>query len=133
VEFTRRHFIGLGITSLAGLASLAVVDVMSRRAGRPGLADVATLFTDAELFSAAQIGRAWLRAHPSEVSREELAALLSPLPAEVRSARSLESPVVRAWLKPRQSSDFAAKRILQLEGWWLSETEARYCAFLSLA
>ena len=97
------------------------------------MADLARIAGEPELWSAEQIGRAWLRANPAESNRGELERRLAPLPEGVRSTESLRDPEVRDWLQRRQREDFEADRIVQLEGWWLGETEARFCGLLSMA
>ena len=133
MQLTRRHFIGLGFGALTGIAGWMGADALSRGAGGPGLGDLAAVLGEPELWSAKQIGEAWLRANPGEADRAELEGLLSPFPEPLREARSLREPALREWLRDRQREDFAADRIVKLEGWWLSQTEARFCALLSLA
>jgi hypothetical protein len=66
------------------------------------------------------VGREYLGAAPAENDP----ALLRKLLGNVRSAEGLDA-LVRA--------DFAIGNIVQLRGWVLSRTEARWCALAALA
>ncbi len=130
---TRRRFFGIALVAVSGGAALVTADVLSRRAGGPGLADLPVVVGEPGLWRARRIGRAWLRAHPEEADRIALERLLAPLPDAVRRAESLRDPKLLEWLRERQRADFAADHIVELVGWWLSQTEARLCAYLSLS
>jgi hypothetical protein len=64
------------------------------------------------------LGRAYLRRYPDEASQGRLAGLVP------------SDPVLRA---RRVRADFAAGRVVSLDGWVLSRTECRYCALHALA
>ena len=97
------------------------------------LPDLPVVVGEPGLWRARRIGRAWLRAHPEEADRSALERMLAPLPDALRRVESLRDPGVLEWLRERQRADFAADRIVELERWWLSQTEARLCAYLSLS
>lgn len=83
--------------------------------------------------SAAAVGRAYLAGHPGEADRDWLAAQLS---ADLRlrdcdPARS-EAARLRAGLSRQLRADFAQSRVVRVDGWVLSVTEARLCALAAL-
>jgi len=134
VPVTRRAFIGLGFVAAIGAASTVALELAARRAGGPSLAELPAALADPLALRARRIGRAWLAAHPEEADRDALARLLGDLPGRARAAESvLRDAGVRAWLRERQRDDFVEDRIVELDGWWLSQTEARFCAWLAIS
>ncbi|MDO1559366.1 hypothetical protein Q0812_07985 [Brevundimonas sp. 2R-24] len=94
---------GLAIASAAGLA----------QARTPAIAAI-----DAE--GAADIGRSWLAQHPETASalRADLVPPSDDAPLRLRS---------------RVRDDFRAGRMFIHRGWYLSETEARLCALITIS
>jgi hypothetical protein len=83
--------------------------------------------------SAAVVGRAYLADHPAEADRDWLAAQLG---ADLRCqdcdpARS-DTARLRAALARQLRADFAQRRVVRVDGWVLSVTEARLCALAAL-
>jgi hypothetical protein len=83
--------------------------------------------------SAAVVGRAYLAGHPGEADRDWLAAQLG---ADLRCqdcdpARS-DAARLRAGLARQLRADFAQSRVVRVDGWVLSVTEARLCALAAL-
>ena len=83
--------------------------------------------------SAAVVGRRYLAGHPQEADRAWLAAQLeadlscqgcAPLPGD--------RPALRAGFSHQIRTDFARGRVVRVEGWVLSVTEARLCALAAL-
>jgi hypothetical protein len=132
VRVTRRRFVlfAAGVGAACGLGALA--ELASRELGGVSLLDVPEELRDPGTSAARRVGAAWLRAHPEEASRAALEGLLAPLPAGVHAA-SLRAAELHDWLRERQRAEFRAGRLVQLEGWWLSPTEVRLCAWLALA
>jgi len=84
--------------------------------------------------SAAVVGRAYLAGHPGEADRDRLAARLDhalrcqdcdPARARIEQLRTALVGQIRA--------DFAAARVVTVDGWVLSETEARLCGLAALS
>jgi len=98
------------LQALAGIAAVSVAGVATART--PGIAAI-------DAAGASDIGRAWLALHPTEVAT--LRADLVP---------SDDSPIGR--LKSRAHDDYRSGRLFVHKGWFLSETEARLCALISL-
>lgn len=83
--------------------------------------------------SAAQVGRAYLRTFPGEADAERLVSRLcasDPLKHRTLLNADLKRCVELLALTHRQ--DFEKGRIVKVDGWILSETEARLCALATL-
>ena len=77
--------------------------------------------------SAQAVGREYLRRAPAEADRSKLVSLIhghrgEPPPRD-RGLRALQE-----WIGARQQKDFAEERVVEVQGWILSATEARLCA-----
>ena len=68
------------------------------------------------------IGSGYLAAHPKETET----ALTDGLPAGVDASADVEAQLKQAG--DAVAADFKADRVERVNGWWLSETEARICA-----
>jgi hypothetical protein len=92
---------------------------------------LAALFPHRE--SAARVGREYLRGHPQEASTTALVAHLTRnldvLASEFRMMSELD---LRVHMNQRSQADFRARQVVKVDGWVLSETEARLCALTSL-
>lgn len=98
---------------LQALAGIAVASAAGAAQARtPGIAAI-------DAAGASDIGRAWLAVHPGDAAT--LRADLVPTD---------DSPVGR--LKARVHEDYQEGRLFVHRGWFLSETEARLCALISL-
>ena len=103
----RRRFLELSAGAAAAL-------VLTPGAGpRTGWLDVA---------AAANVGRRYLRAHPEDREFGDVAALL---------ARSMGGDAL-AGIRRAVARDFRTQRVVVVDGWVLSRTEARLCAHLAL-
>jgi hypothetical protein len=101
-------------------------------AGRPAGARLLTMLARPD--SAAVVGRAFLAGRPAEADRDRLAARLDQAlrcqdcdPAQARAGP------LRAALARQIRADFAGSRVVRVEGWVLSETEARLCGLAALS
>ncbi len=82
--------------------------------------------------SAVIIGRECLRQHPQEADPRHLLNLIGA-GLEDRSAGDKDDHRVLAhWLQDRFREDFNEGRSIRVEGWVLSQTEARLCALAAL-
>lgn len=68
-----------------------------------------------------QIGNAYLQAHPEEADRDRLMS-------EIRKRRNEGAAGESRSLNSQMRMEFASDRIVQVNGWVLSRTEARVCA-----
>ncbi len=82
--------------------------------------------------SAREVGSAYLAAHPGQGRPQIVAALREalgiPAAAPVFGRRAMAFKIDRA-----RSDDFGAGRVIELDGWILSRTEAQLCALAALA
>lgn len=84
--------------------------------------------------SAAVIGTTFLRQHPAEADPGHLSATIT---ADLR-ARGCDPPRagqsrVRRAIAEQMRADFARGRVIDVDGWVLSATEARLCGLAALA
>jgi hypothetical protein len=83
--------------------------------------------------SACVVGREYLRATPGEATPSVLASLIAErLPAERQALESAREAELRRLLGASVVTDFEKGRTVELDGWVLSETEARLCALALL-
>jgi hypothetical protein len=93
-------------------------------------AELLSLFSS--LDSAKFIGKAYLKTAKQTFDRHQfLAELCTNCQQNGGSAQNTEQ--VRSWLRSRQQQDFAEGRIVELDGWMLSETEVKLCALAALS
>jgi hypothetical protein len=119
VRLRRRSVLGL----LAGLAAGAApgLPALGRQPAGDALGRIcARAGREPEL---AALGRAWCAEHPHLARPDLLAALAAELPEP-----GLGEAEIVATLRARATEDFRARRIVALDGWRLSLTEARICA-----
>jgi hypothetical protein len=83
--------------------------------------------------SAAVVGRAYLAGHPAEADRAWLAAQLGgDLRCQDCDPARSDATRLRAGLARQLRADFAQSRVVRVDGWVLSVTEARLCALAAL-
>ena len=102
------------ISRRSGLCGFALLLFARRRAAAVD-AGRASLFPDPA--AAGAVGSAYLRAYPNDV----LLGIHGP------------ARLPRAEIAIRVRDDFAAGRVVMVDRWMLSETEARLCAMVHLA
>jgi hypothetical protein len=115
---------GVGLAASATLGPRAIGLILERLTGSghvgPSLRE---LIVHRE--SAARLGRAYLAATPGEADPSRLATLILGAPAvpEGREAARVAS---------RIRADFDAGRVVTVDGWIVSTTEARLCALCAI-
>jgi hypothetical protein len=129
---TRRGFLSMTCaivaTGFTGLRDLFAANNESRNALASKLVDV---FQDKE--SAAAVGREYLRIAPVEADALKLIELICAGRQERYAELShISMRKVRSILLHRQREDFDKGRVVNVQGWILSETEARLCALAAL-
>lgn len=77
-----------------------------------------------------EIGAGYRIAHPAEDSVSELTRLLLGRP--VPPGSDTDDATISRQLQRQVQEDFAADRLVMVEGWVLSITEARQCAIFSI-
>jgi hypothetical protein len=110
------RLIGLAAIGAAGLIPSAVMKWAGRE---PRAIDAAVARLLPRRAHAKAVGRAYLAVAPAEASIDGLRALLG---AETTAEA----------LATRVRTDFGAGRVVVVEGWTLSLTEARACALIAL-
>jgi hypothetical protein len=135
-SLSRRGFLILGGVSLAAAASGATVklirggeDAEERVAQEALTRRVVALFPDRE--AAMAVGAAYLNAHPGEADERQLVRRLSASHrAWPRLRRTAE---IRRLARGQARRDYAVGRMVAVDGWYLSRTEARLCALTTFA
>jgi hypothetical protein len=128
----RRRFLGLA----AGAAALAAFPAAAEAAAASAADELALARRLAGLFaapeSAAEVGRRYLRAVPQEASLRRLVAAIAEEPEGAGRLDALGPAALRSELAARIRADFAAGRLVRLDGWMLSATETRMMALAAL-
>jgi hypothetical protein len=124
LKIKRRVF--LGFLFLMGVASLPPRRAGATEGGEPAAERLAALLRHRD--SAKRVGREYLKARPQEACA---ANLLAQLTRDLK-LQALSEGDLRAHFNKRSKADFCARRVVKLDGWILSETEARLCALTSL-
>jgi hypothetical protein len=137
IEFSnvhRRNFLRI-VLSVGTLVSTGQLKHHLVTTASPSTDDLLTLkltdfYSDKE--SARIVGLEYLRTVPTERDAGELAKLIcSPLDHDqILRASTVE---IKALLRHQQREDFENERIVKVNGWILSQTEARLCALAALA
>jgi hypothetical protein len=130
---TRRGFLGaaIGIGATAVLARSKPWQALVSISG-PTLAQrLAGLIDDRS--SAQAVGSAYLDVVPEDASVARLVdGVVSGLPAGRESVLAAEDDELRKLLATRIGSDFEQDRVVEVDGWILSPTEARLYALTTL-
>jgi len=122
VSLTRRIVV-LALAALATGPRVALGSPMGTR-----MPSLSRLGIDGE--SAAVIGRLYRAAVPSESDPRTLARLVSAaLGMDISSAADMSQ--LRRRITRCVRADFSERRIVNVGGWMLSQTEARLCALLA--
>ena len=124
---TRRRFIAAG-----GVAAAALAGAGAARLLGGGPKEALTGHVDEAIGSDAvrAVGRAYLGVRPAEDGETRLVRLLRSRP----EWRSVSSPAdARRALARAGRDDFAAGRLVSVDGWYLAESEARACALATFA
>ena len=117
--FTRRRLLALAAAAGIGAAAWRLAD--------DGVADspearLAAVLGDRD--AARSVGERYLAGRPGERDEQALLRLLRPLGDPELLARDELGTRVRRAVR----EDFAQGRVVLVDGWYLSETEARLCA-----
>jgi hypothetical protein len=125
----RRHL--LAAIGAAGALVAAEAWAPARAAVRdPAVGRLVGLFKHRD--SARAVGAAYLALHPEEANADALVRLIGDAPEDPVVIHEASPPELRAWLRRRQTHDFANGHIVKLDGWLLSRTEGRLCALSAL-
>ncbi len=127
---TRRSFLRLvGLLGAALVArQLTPLGALGRAIGRDSLASrLVRLFRSPA--SASLIGEAYLQHALHEADERRLLGLVCPTGRRWHTA---DPPRLRRMLGEQQADDFRHGRIVQVQGWILSATEARLCALAAV-
>ena len=132
--FSRRDFMRLLVaTGLGSSFSSHASPAASAGAGgalSPLSNRLNDLFTAKE--SARVVGRRYLQLFPHEADPHLLTRLICRSERRYARLTRVDGPTLRDVLARQQRQDFRNRRIVTIDGWMLSETEARLCAIAAL-
>jgi hypothetical protein len=119
---------------LGGGLALAPAVVLGRSAGDPVVRRARRLTGVLRRpASAARVGRAYLRAHPTEASATQLLdRLTTGWPERDAELERLSTAQLRRRLQAAVRADFAAGRTVAVRGWILAASEARLLGLAAL-
>jgi hypothetical protein len=130
-RFTRRLFIATSVAVLAAFSRRSLHVFGNLPADWELAVDLVRIFEEHQS-SAQAVGREHLRHTPTEASVTRLVSLIcaeqSERPPIGRSRRA-----VREWACAKISDDFRSGRVVEIQGWILSATEARLCALAAIS
>ena len=115
------------LTGIASSAAAALAAPIVLRAPAP--ASPARQLVDyySNRQSAVEVGRQYLRDNAAETDSDIFRLLLGTREAPFASRTELD-----AFIKAKVRADFTAERVVRVQGWLLSCTEARLCALAAL-
>jgi hypothetical protein len=132
IAYSRRVFlrllfaVGLSADLSAAAATTGIdgntQDRLTRRLSR--------LFTDKD--SARAVGARYLARFPQEANVRLLTALICGSTERMWQLADLDTPILRQALARQNIEDFSSGRTVVVDGWTLSETEARLCAIVAI-
>lgn len=128
----RRVFLITSLTGLMGIGAFTFIRWILAKGGDKDFAQPRFLSRLCDQNTIRMLGRAYLRLKPDENENE---VLLSDL-LEKRSKKMLlqkkDLLLAGSQIEKRIKNDFDTNNIVIVEGWVLSITEARQCAFFSI-
>jgi hypothetical protein len=83
--------------------------------------------------SASAVGREYLKIAPLEADVSRLLELIGAPEKSIRDRSSADAEALAEWLQAKQRDDFDQGRIVLVQRWMLSQTEARLCALIALS
>lgn len=125
---TRREFLRRGLWRAGGAVSF--VAWASLACDRPPASDALAPWLSS-FESGHELGRAYLREHPEEAAVDSLVEeLFGP---DSKGLEAMPRAELELELAARIRADFEADRVVRVDGWMLSATEARVFAWSALA
>jgi hypothetical protein len=82
--------------------------------------------------SAAAVGREYLKVTPLEADASQLIELIGPPKKFITARATAGAEAFADWLQAKQRDDFERGRVVLVQDWMLSRTEARLCALVAL-
>ena len=130
---TRRSFLRVLCLISGALISLRQSSMLVARDDSPSFDPLSLKLVDffSEKGSARRIGLEYIRLAPAEADSRTLTKLICSGWNDDQIA-SANKEKVSVLLRNQQRGDFERGRILKLDGWVLSETEARLCALVAI-
>jgi hypothetical protein len=83
--------------------------------------------------SGSAVGREYLKVAPAEADVSRLIDLIGAPEESIRAQSKAGTQAFADWLRAKQRDDFDRGRVVLVQGWMLSQTEARLCALIALS
>jgi hypothetical protein len=123
--FTRRSFLGTALAAVAGaLSGWSCTRTPQQATFNADTLQALLPHRDSALW----LGRHYLASTPQEADASRLRTLLAGALGDAQTA----TDALRGRVRQAIRADFAANRVVDVNGWLLSRTEARLCALASL-
>lgn len=126
----RRFFLNILLT-VGSLAVPGLANASSAHATNDRVTELAVKLLSGfdSLESARKIGREYLKIAPAEADINTLVAhIIDMIDYKNQSFLSSSAAKIQHLLRKKSSSDFHCERVVSIQGWVLSKTEARLCA-----
>ena len=78
------------------------------------------------------VGKLYLRNNPFEADIVKLSGYVFDKQETTHNVNDMTSKDLHTWLQSRSCHDFSHGRIVDVQGWQLSITEARFCGLVSM-
>jgi hypothetical protein len=132
-EISRREFLALAAAASAALLAAQWPGAPMPWAHRHDLLIARLLGVFQHSESAGVVGQEYLRAYPDEANARRLTDTIgAAVPGGAAAILGASSAELRALLDRATRADFAAERVVTIQGWILSATEARLYALAAL-
>jgi len=130
---TRRTLLKVLVLGLASVGLIGPACTLMAWCGRgrdPLVTKLTMLFVHRA--SAVVVGREYLARVPGEADPAVLVERLVAAEADRRTLDQADRETLAAWIREKQHEDFELGHTVKVNGWILSETEARLCALAAL-
>ena len=128
----RRSFIITLLLSLFGLSTFSLIQWIRNSSEDNELAQPKFLSLLCDRSTIHMLGRAYLKLKPNETRVDVLLNDLLPKESHRVFLKKLDMTKAESQIEKRIKHDFDTDNIVVVQGWVLSVTEARQCAFFSM-
>jgi len=128
----RKSFIITLLLSLVGLSTFSLIQWFRNSSNDNHLAQPKFLSLLCDRNTIQMLGRAYLKLRPDETRDDVLLSDLLPGESHRVFLKKLDMTEAESQIEKRIKHDFDTDNIVVVQGWVLSITEARQCAFFSM-
>jgi hypothetical protein len=128
----RRSFVITIVLGLLGIAAFPFIGLVRNNDKTKVLAQPKFLSLLCNRSTIGMLGRAYLKLKPDEGDERVLKDLLVDNSLKISLDKQQDISTIESHIEKRIKNDFDSNTIIVVEGWVLSITEARQCAFYSI-